>query len=144
MILVDANLLIYAHVTSFPEHKAAHRWLDERVNGRTKVGMPWPSLLSFLRIVTNPRVFERPESMADARAQVAAWLDCETVWVPQPSERHAAVLDRFLTLPGMRGDLVPDAHLAALAVEHGLTLCSTDGDFARFAGLRWENPLAPR
>lgn len=144
MILVDANLLIYAHVTSFPEHKAAHRWLDEALNGRAQVGMPWPSLLSFLRIVTNPRVFERPESTADARAQVAAWLDCETVWVPQPSDRHAAVLDRFLALPGMRGDLVPDAHLAALAVEHGLTLCSTDGDFARFPGLRWENPLAPR
>ena len=68
----------------------------------------------------------------------------EPVWVPQPSDRHAAVLDRFLALPGMRGDLVPDAHLAALAVEHGLAICSTDGDFARFPGLRWENPLVPR
>jgi uncharacterized protein len=144
MILLDANLLIYAHVSTFAEHEAARGWLDERLNGHVQVGLPWPTLLSFLRIVTNPRVFEKPESMADARAQVAAWLEAEPAWIPQPSDRHRTVLERYLSLPGMRADLVPDAHLAALAVEHGLVLCSTDGDFARFPDLRWENPLASR
>jgi predicted nucleic acid-binding protein len=80
--------------------------------------------------------------MADAWQQVTAWLDCDTVWTPQPTERHAEVLGQLLSLPGVHGNLVPDAHLAALAIEHGLMLCSPDGDFARFPGLRWSNPLA--
>ena len=95
-------------------------------------------------LVTNPRVFERSEPLRDAWRQVRAWLTSEVVWVPQPTERHAELLERFLTLPGVHGNLVPDAHLAALAVEHGLTLCSTDGDFALFAGLRWINPIATK
>jgi uncharacterized protein len=101
-------------------------------------------VLAFLRLVTNPRVFEHPEPIGDAWRQVRmqAWFACEAVWTPQPTERHAELLGRFLALPGMHGNLVPDAHLAALAVEHGLTLCSTDGDFARFQGLRWLNPIA--
>ena len=74
--------------------------------------------------------------------QVMRWLAADPVWVPQPTERHADVLGELLTLPGVHGNLVPDAHLAALAIEHGLTLCSTDGDFARFPGLRCINPLA--
>ena len=106
-----------------------------------RVGLPWASLLAFLRLVTNPRVFEHPEPMVEAWAQVKAWLDCETAWVPEPTQRHREVLDRVLSLPGLHGNLVPDAHLAALAIEHGLTLCSTDGDFARFPGLAWHNPL---
>jgi hypothetical protein len=73
---------------------------------------------------------------------MTAWLGCETAWMPQPTERHADVLVRLLSLPGISGKLIPDAHLAALAIEHGLTLCSADVDFARFAELRWENPLA--
>ena len=103
--------------------------------------MPWVSLLAFLRLVTNPRMFERPEPLAAAWDQVLAWLACETAWVPEPTERHAELLGTLLALPGLRGNLVPDAHVAALAVEHGLTLCSADGDFARFPGLRWVNPL---
>jgi uncharacterized protein len=71
-----------------------------------------------------------------------AWLACDLAWVPEPTERHAAVLGGLLTLPGVRGNLIPDAHLAALAIEHGLTLCSTDGDFARFPGLAWQDPLS--
>jgi uncharacterized protein len=141
VILVDANILIYAHVSSFPLHRAAHDWLDQQLNGSTRVGLPWISLLAFLRLVTNPRVFEHPEPMLAAWEQVRAWLSCETAWTPQPTERHADLLSDFLALPGIYGNLVPDAHLAALAVEHGLTLCSTDGDFARFRGLRWQNPL---
>jgi len=92
--------------------------------------------------VTNPRVFEHPEPISDAWLQVRTWLGAETAWVPQPTERHVDLLSAFLALPGVHGNLVPDADLAALAVEHGLTLCSTDGDFARFRGLRWLNPIA--
>src|SRR6476646_4466639 len=106
--------------------------LDEQLNGSTRVGMPWVSLLAFLRIVTNPRVFEHPETIEGAWGQVRAWLGCEVVWTPQPTERHADLLGQLISLPGVVGNLVPDAHLAALAVEHGLTLCSTDGDFGRF------------
>lgn len=143
MILIDANILIYAHVSSFAQHARAHNWLDQRLNGPNPVGLPWASVLAFLRLVTNPRVFEHPEPIDDAWRQASAWLGCETVWIPQPTERHAEVLGEFLALPGIYGNLVPDAHLAVLAVEHGLTLCSTDGDFARFRALRWLNPIAP-
>ena len=142
MILVDANILIYAHVQSFAQHEFAHDWLDQQLNGSTRVGLPWVSLMAFLRLVTNPRVFERPELMADAWRQVRAWLACETAWIPQPTDRHVDLLDTLLALPGVHGNLVPDAYLAALALEHGLTLCSTDGDFARFSSLRYLNPLA--
>jgi toxin-antitoxin system PIN domain toxin len=141
VILVDANLLVYAHVASVPQHDAARTWLDERINGPAPVGLPWPSLLAFLRLVTNPRVFERPEPVASAWGQVEAWLDRPSVWIPQPTDHHRATLGRLLQRQGTGGNLVPDAHLAALAIEHGLVLCSTDGDFARFPGLRWVNPL---
>jgi uncharacterized protein len=100
------------------------------------------SLLAFLRLVTNPRVFERPEPIADAWRQVLAWLHCETTWIPQPTERHAELLGELFTNPGVHANLVPDAHLAALAMEHGLMLCSADSDFARFPTLRWLNPLS--
>jgi uncharacterized protein len=141
VILVDANVLVYAHVNSFAQHERARDWLDRQLNGAGPVGLPWASLLAFLRLVTNPRVFEHPEPMADAWRQVLAWLGCETVWTPQPSERHAELLGQFLRVTGAHANLVPDAHLAALAVEHGLLLCSTDADFARFPALRWQNPL---
>jgi uncharacterized protein len=142
LILIDANLLVYAHVASFPQHEAARHWLDRQLNGFARVGLPWPSLLAFLRLVTNPRVFERAEPVEQAWAQVSNWLACDQVWVPQPTERHAALLETLLALPGVYGNLVPDAHLAALAIEHGLTLCSADADFARFPELDWMNPLA--
>lgn len=140
MILVDANLLIYASAPETPQHDAARAWLDERINGPARVGLPWPSLLAFMRIVSNPRLFERA-SLAHARAQVEDWLSQPSTWIPSPTEAHAATLEGLLE--GERSHrLVPDAHLAALALEHGLLLCSSDGDFARFPGLRWENPLA--
>jgi uncharacterized protein len=142
VILVDANILVYAHVSSFTQHGAARKWLDEQLNGSAPVGLPWASLLAFLRLVTNSRIFEHPEPIADAWVQVRVWLACETVWAPAPTERHPELLGELLRLPGVHGNLVPDAHLAALAIEHGLTLCSADGDFARFRGLRWLNPIA--
>lgn len=141
MILVDANLLVYAQSRSFPQHEPARAWLDGRLNGPAPIGLPWPSLLAFVRIISNPRVVDRPRSLPDAWSQVEAWLDCSPAWIPLPTEHHRETLGAVLRVVP-RGNLVPDAHLAALAIEHGLTLCSTDGDFARFPGLRWENPLA--
>jgi toxin-antitoxin system PIN domain toxin len=141
VILIDSNILVYAHVRSFPQHERARGWLDTQLSSNSPVGLPWPSLLGFLRITTNPRVLQNPESMAEAWGQVAAWLDCEVAWIPQPTERHRTVLQSLLAAPGVQGNLVPDAHLAALAIEHGLLLYSTDGDCARFPNLRWRNPL---
>jgi len=141
VILVDANLLVYAHVTSVPQHPPARAWLDGRLNGSAPVGLPWPSLLAFLRLVTNPRIFERPATWSGAWRQVGEWLDCPSVWIPRPDEQHREILGSLLCGQAVRANLVPDAHLAALAIEHGLILCSTDGDFARFPGLRWQNPL---
>ncbi|MBM3646365.1 MAG: type II toxin-antitoxin system VapC family toxin [Alphaproteobacteria bacterium] len=142
MILVDANILIYAFDADSPQHVAAYDWLDARFNGTARIALPWSSLLAFLRIVTNPRVMRRPASMVEARAQVRSWLDCPAVWIPTPGERHAEILDSLLAAVNVHGNLVMDAHLAALALEHGLELHSTDSDFARFPGLRWLNPLA--
>ena len=141
MILVDANLLVYAHVGSFPQHVAAHAWLDERLNGTAPVGLPWPSLLGFVRLVSNPRIFERPSSVTAAWRQVESWLATDSAWTPLPTERHREVLAPLMESAEGRANLVPDAHMAALAIEHGLVLCSTDGDFARFDGLDWRNPL---
>ncbi|HEY3028145.1 MAG TPA: type II toxin-antitoxin system VapC family toxin [Pyrinomonadaceae bacterium] len=141
MILIDANLLVYAHVGSFQQHGSARAWLDAQLNGNSLVGLPWNSLLAFLRIVTNPRVFQKPETMTDAWKQVEEWLDCEPAWIPEPTERHRELLGSLLASSGIQANLVPDVHLASLAIEHGLILCSTDGDFARFRNLRWQNPL---
>lgn len=117
MILVDANLLLYAANQAAPEHRPAREWLDSRLSGTARVGLPWPSLLAFVRLAG-------------------------PAWAPQPTSRHAEILGALFAPSSMTSRLVPDAHLAALAIEHGLTLCSTDGDFARFAGLDWQNPLA--
>lgn len=142
MILVDANLLVYANSRSFSQHEGARTWLDDRLNGSTPVGLPWASLLAFVRIMSNPRVVMHPQPLPDVWRQVESWLDCAPVWIPLPTDRHRETLGALLHAAVSRANLVPDAHLAALAIEHGLTLCSTDGDFARFPDLRWENPLA--
>jgi toxin-antitoxin system PIN domain toxin len=141
VILIDANILIYAHVSSFTQHNLARNWLDQQLNAAAPVGLPWTSLIAFLRLVTNPRVFEQPEPIDAAWQQVCMWLAAETAWIPHPTERHGDLLREFLALPGIHSNLVPDAHLATMAVEHGLILCSTDGNFARFPKLRWVNPI---
>lgn len=99
-------------------------------------------MLAFVRLVSNPRIFEQPLPVARAWAQVEAWLRVPTTWIPAPTPRHSEILGRWMTGTVTRANLVPDAHLAALAIEHGLLLCSSDKDFARFPGLRWMNPLA--
>lgn len=143
MKLIDANLLIYAYVEEMPLHERAHHWLDEQLNGLPRVALPWASLLAFVRLVSNPRIFERAVPIADAWQQVEGWLSVPSVWIPAPTERHQEILANYLGEgEGMRSNLVPDAHLAALAIGHGLTLCSADKGFARFTGLQWENPVA--
>ncbi len=142
MILVDANLLIYAHDVAAPKHDRAKTWLDDRLNGSARVGFPWMSILAFLRIVTNQRIFAKASPIGEAWAVVQAWLGNDSAWIPSPTERHGEVLEQMLFAGGAVGNIVPDAHLAALAVEHGLVLCSADMDFTRFPALRFENPLA--
>lgn len=142
MILVDANLLLYAANQAAPEHPLARAWLDERLNRTARVGLPWPALLAFVRLASNPVAVRSPVTPARAWQQVEEWLARQPAWIPAPGPQHAQILGRLLEAGWMTSRLVPDAHLAALAIEHGLTLCSTDGDFARFPGLRWENPLA--
>ena len=142
MILVDANLLVYAHVASMPQHQAAISWLDQKLNGTSIVALPWQSLLSFARLVTNPRLFERPLSVAMAWEQIESWLNCPVVRIPNPGERYREILARLMAISVDRSNLIPDAQLAALAIENGFVLCSSDRDFARFQELRWENPLA--
>jgi hypothetical protein len=141
VILVDANLLIYARASSMPQHRAARAWLESVLNGPSPVGLPWATLLAFVRLTANPRVFERPEPLASAWAQVREWLACEQVWTPMPTQRHAEVLEGLMP-DVVRPELLPDAHLAAISIEHGLMVCSADGDFARFRGVRWQNPLS--
>ena len=142
MILVDANLLLYAANRAAPEHERARAWLDGRLNATVPVGLPWQSLLAFVRLASNPLVVRQPARPAEAWRQVEEWLTCEPSWVPLPGSAHREIIGRFVRASWMTSRLVPDAHLAALAIEHGLTLQSTDGDFARFPDLKWENPLA--
>ncbi|MEX2270338.1 MAG: TA system VapC family ribonuclease toxin [Vicinamibacterales bacterium] len=142
MILIDANLLLYAFNADAPEHAIARPWLEERLSGLYRVGLPWPSLLAFIRLACNPAVVSAPLRAAAAWKYVEEWLALDNVWIPEAGPGHAAILAGFMDLSQMTSRLVPDAHLAALAIEHGLTLCSTDGDFAKFPGLKWLNPLA--
>jgi toxin-antitoxin system PIN domain toxin len=142
VILVDANLLLYAANQAAPEHPRARSWLDERLSGTGRVGLPWPSLLAFVRLASNPLVVRQAVTPGEAWRQVEEWLACESAWIPQPGTRHAEILGALVKHAWVTSRLVPDAHLAALAIEHGLTLCSTDGDFAKFPGLKWNNPLA--
>ncbi len=143
MILVDANLLLYAAFREYPQHEAASAWLEDRMNGTQAVGLPWPSLLAFLRLAVNPRIHEFPPSLADAWRLVRQWLDCEPAFVPTPGPRHQEVLERLVLESCQQHRHIPDAHLAALAIEHGLILATHDRGFSRFEGLRWELPLVP-
>lgn len=142
-MLVDANVLLYARDAESPFHERARTWLTERLDGPVRLALPWASLVAFLRISTNSRAYRRPLLPPEARRQVDLWLAAESSWVPLPTQRHAEVLGGLIERYNLQGDLVSDAHLAALAIEHGLTLCSADTDFARFSELRWLDPVAP-
>jgi toxin-antitoxin system PIN domain toxin len=140
-MLIDANLLLFAVDSTSAWHSAAAGWLTEQLNGPRRVGLPWQSLGAFLRISTHPRAVERPLAPDQAWSQVEEWLAAEAAWVPVPTERHAEVLGSLVKRHRVGGNIVPDARLAALAIEHGLSICSADSDFARFTEARWENPL---
>lgn len=141
-MIVDANVLLYAEDESSPHHAPALRWLTDALNGEVRIGLPWPSLLAFVRIRTHPRAYENPLPPAEAWSRVTDWLAAPAAWVPVPTERHADVLGRLVLQHQLRGAALPDAHLAALAIEYGVGVCSADTDFARFADLAWVNPIA--
>lgn len=140
MILVDANLLVYATVEQMPQHARAKDWLSCTLSGRTRVGLPWASLLAYVRIVSNPRVFSKPVPISMAWNQIKTWIAQPPAWIPTPTDRHEEILDEMMSAISSSNQ-VPDAQLAALAVEHGLEMASADRGFARFPGLRFRNPL---
>jgi len=140
-MVIDANLLLFARDRSAVQHERARDWLGGVLNGGVRVGLPWASLLAFARISTHPRAYERPLSASEWWGQVEAWLAAPAAWIPSPTERHSELLGDLVKEHGVTGNLIPDAHIAALALEHGVAVCSADSDFARFTELRWVNPL---
>lgn len=142
MILVDLNLLLYASNEAAPAHSRARSWWKGALEGEAAVGLAWAGILGYLRISTRPNVFERPLKPEEALAVVRGWLARENVVVLRPGERHWPILERLIADAGTAGNLTTDAHLAALAIEHGATLNSTDADFTRWEPeLRCRNPL---
>ncbi len=142
MIVPDINLLIHAYNTESRVHAAARAWWQDLLNGTGPVGLPWVTMLGFIRIATHRQVLARPLPAASACAHVRAWLAQPCVAVLEPGTRHADVLFGLIEQLGTAGNLTTDAHLAALCIEHQAELHSTDADFARFPGLRWRNPIA--
>ena len=135
MILVDANLLLYAYDSTAPQHEPARRWLQGVFSSPEPIGLPWVSILAFLRISTQPRILTEPLLMAEAVSLVNEWLAQPNVTILAAGQRHWEILTELLAESQSRGLLVTDAHLAALAIEHGATLCTADRDFRRFSGL---------
>lgn len=140
-MIVDANLLLYSVDSASPHHREAQAWLGGVLSGTVRVGLPWQSIGAFLRVITNPRVFANPWSAAQAQEQVDAWLASPVVWVPPATERTVAIYAALARRHHVTGNLVPDAQLAALALENGVAVVSADTDFARFREVRWVNPL---
>jgi hypothetical protein len=140
-VLLDVNLLLYATDTTTPAHTAAVDIIESIMNGDRRVGLPWQTIAAFLRISTHPRIWSRPLSGPQAWSLVEDWLAAGPTWIPPASAATARVYGDLASKVAITGNLVPDAMLAALAIEHGLELWSADTDFARFPGLRWVNPL---
>lgn len=141
-MLVDANLLLYAVDQRSRFHRASLEWLTSSLNGDKRVALPWLCLAAFLRISTNPRASAEPLAPSDAWELVANWLSHDLTWIPNPTDRHAHVLGSLIQRYDLSANMISDAQLAALAIEHGLRLYSTDTDFARFSEIDWVNPLA--
>jgi toxin-antitoxin system PIN domain toxin len=141
VILVDANLLLYAYYPRAAQHEISRVWLEKALSGPELVRFAGLTLGAFLRIATNPRVFERPLSTAEVEAVVSSWLAQPAVGILEPGERHRDILRNRVHEGQTAGPLIMDAVIAAIALEHGATLCTTDRDFSRFPGLRWRNPL---
>jgi uncharacterized protein len=139
--LPDVNLLVYVVDESSPHYASARSWLEQLLSGTEQVGFAWTALLGFVRISTNPAALGNPLSTARAFEFVESWLAQPVATIVHPTHEHATILRRLLEPIGTAGNLTTDAHLAALAIEHGAELCSRDADFSRFDGLRWTDPL---
>lgn len=139
-MLIDASILLYAVDATSPQQRRTAQWLSEQLSGSRRVGFPWQSLVAFVRIATHPKAAWQPLTPDDAWSYVADWLAAEVAWVPTPTEQHGRILAGLIKDYQLRGNLVADAELAALAIEHGLTVCSADTDFARFREIDWLDP----
>jgi toxin-antitoxin system PIN domain toxin len=144
VILVDANLLLYAYDPDSPQHAASRQWLETVLSGSGLVRFAWLTLWAFVRISTNAQVFVKPLSAAEAQAAVESWLEQPNAGIIEPGDRHLELFGGLLRDGQASAALVMDAALAAIAIEHGATLCSTDQDFSRFADLDWLNPIAAK
>jgi toxin-antitoxin system PIN domain toxin len=143
MKIVDLNVLLYAVNRDAVQHRLARAWWERALNDEDTIGLAWVVLLGFLRLSTNPRVFPRPLDPGEAARKLDAWLARDNVRVVREKDDHWATLEPLLGRTGTAGNLTTDAHLAALALSHDAVLVSTDRDFERFTGLRWEDPLRP-
>lgn len=144
MTLPDTSLLVYAYNTDAAGHRVAREWLEQLFSEAQPIALTWATLSGFLRVCTNRSVMERPLRISQALEIVDEWLARPSVRMIRPGERHWSIFRGLLVAVNLGGNLITDAHLAALAIEHGCDICSTDVDFARFPGLRWQNPLAKR
>jgi len=144
MIIPDTNLLLYAEIAAFPEHRAARRWWEALLGSTYDVGLAPPAVFGFLRIATNPRVLAPPLSVDDALDRITAWLAQPNVRVLVPGPRYLVITFDLLRALGTAGNLTTDAQLAAFAIENTATIYSNDTDFGRFAGVSWLNPIARR
>ena len=140
-MLVDVNILLYAEDTTSANHEAARLWWDGQLSGTESICLSWSVLTAFVRIATNRRVFSAPLTIVEAAERVQSWLDQPCTRVITPTDRHWIIFRELLEKGQATANLVSDAHLAALAIEYGCLLYSTDSDFSRFPGLKWRNPL---
>jgi toxin-antitoxin system PIN domain toxin len=141
MIFPDIDILIYAYDGTSKHHAAAQRWWEDRLNGSQMIGLSWVVVLGFIRLLTNPRIFQNPFPPPEILAIVEGWLGQPHVRIIHPPDTHFNTLAQCIKHLGTAGNLTTDAHLAAIAIERGLVLHTTDTDFTRFPGLKWRNPL---
>ena len=141
MIVLDANLLLYAYDAGSPLHERARSWIEQVFSGEELIGLPWQTVAAFLRVITNPKLRGDRCTVEEATAIVDQWLAQPNVRLLGPGERHWSILRRAMVEGQVRGPLITDAQLAALAIEYGGVLHTTDRDFTRFPGLRWTNPV---
>lgn len=140
-MIIDANILVYAVDEDAPQHARAKAFLEEHLNGDRRIGLPWQSLTAFLRITTHPRVMSAPLSGSDAAGFVTDWLNAPAAWLPETTSKTWPILLGLINTHGVTGSLVPDAQLAALAIQHGVPVASADSDFALFPEVVWLNPF---